>query len=323
MKTEFTIFYSWQSDILENKKFISKCLEKARTNLNKELKTQLNLKLVIDRDTKKTSGSINISSEILKKIEKCDILISDVSIINKPKWKFLPSERKTPNPNVLIELGFGISTLGWERIIMINNLEYSRVEDLPFDIRGHRISNYNKNGDEENLVIILTAAVKQIILNFDEILLNRKSDSIKDRDIRLFKEFDSQFSQNLIFASLDYVNNNHFTLKSYYSLWDKIELFQKNLQNEFINTELQKLFIEFGLKLSDLYYYCLMQLHYYKEFGHDDEMYRYNKEPFPNESNEDFNKRTSDFNDKLWAKVDLVKEAYKIFIRLGNKELSI
>lgn len=35
------------------------------------------------------------------------------------------------NPNVLIELGYASSKLGWDRILCIHNLMYGKIEDLP------------------------------------------------------------------------------------------------------------------------------------------------------------------------------------------------
>ena len=73
-----------------------------------------------------------MASRIFAKIDQCDIFVADISIIN-PNIDF----RKTSNPNVLIELGYASSKLGWDKILCIHNLMYGKIEDLPFDIR-HR-----------------------------------------------------------------------------------------------------------------------------------------------------------------------------------------
>lgn len=50
--------------------------------------------------------------------------------------------KQIPNPNVLIELGVAIATIGWNRIILILNSEFSEVDKLPFDIERRRVSTY-------------------------------------------------------------------------------------------------------------------------------------------------------------------------------------
>ncbi|RTM15386.1 MAG: hypothetical protein EKK33_02145 [Bradyrhizobiaceae bacterium] len=62
----------------------------------------------------------------------------DVSIINKAA-----GGRPTPNPNVLIELGYALRTLGYERIILVFNRAFGKIEDLPFDLRARRVLAYD------------------------------------------------------------------------------------------------------------------------------------------------------------------------------------
>lgn len=125
----YNIFYSWQSDLPNkgNRSFIEGSIKKAI----KLSKVSVNSKLCVDydRDTKGVSGSPDICETIFNKIDKCDIFISDISIINKEV-----EGRKTPNPNVLIELGYAARVLGWEKIICLYNIKYGEVGDLPFDL---------------------------------------------------------------------------------------------------------------------------------------------------------------------------------------------
>ena len=101
-----TIFYSWQSDIEPNKHryFIERCLKNALT----ELEQNANIYMEYDRDTIGKNGSPDISKTIFDKIDKSVLFVCDVSIINKTY-----EGKKTPNPNVLIELGYAVSKLGW------------------------------------------------------------------------------------------------------------------------------------------------------------------------------------------------------------------
>ena len=145
MKKTFTIFYSWQSDLegKSNRNLINSCIEKAIKDLKKNSENDFLLEINLDRDTKNKSGSPSISKTIFDKINITDIFIADVTVINNSIINRALKTRVNPNPNVLIELGYAINKLGWERIICINNLKYGENEILPFDIRGHRITSYN------------------------------------------------------------------------------------------------------------------------------------------------------------------------------------
>lgn len=126
------IFYSWQSDIKDSRNFISDCLKRLPKKL-RELSV-----IEIDRDTAGITGSPNIGDTIYKKIDHCDIFVADVTIINADE-----KGRKTPNPNVMIELGYAIKALGWDRIILLYNKDYGDVEKLPFDINHQRMTSYS------------------------------------------------------------------------------------------------------------------------------------------------------------------------------------
>ncbi|MFA7208750.1 MAG: hypothetical protein WC120_00545 [Parcubacteria group bacterium] len=128
------VFYSWQSDLPNpvNRGFIQQALEKAIKTI------ETNDTVVLDRDTSGIPGSPDIASTIYAKISSADVFIADVSIISKAEGC-----RPTPNPNVLIELGYALKALGQERIILVFNGEYGKIEDLPFDLRTKRIMIYN------------------------------------------------------------------------------------------------------------------------------------------------------------------------------------
>jgi len=99
--------------------------------------------MVVDRDTIGIPGSPSIVESITGKIAKSDLFICDVTIVNSS------SKGKTsPNPNVLFELGFASSVLGWDRIIMVQNSSFGGPEKLPFDLRGRRIVQYNLDSND-------------------------------------------------------------------------------------------------------------------------------------------------------------------------------
>lgn len=129
---EVKIFYSWQSDLGSkfNRSFIEKAINKAISNISAD---EFTLVPVLDRDTKGVSGTPEIAGTIFEKIDKSGLFIGDVSIINSSE-----SGRKVPNPNVLIELGYASSKLGWDRVICLMNTAYGNTDNLPFDLKNRR-----------------------------------------------------------------------------------------------------------------------------------------------------------------------------------------
>lgn len=127
-----TIFYSWQSDVKASRNFISDCLKRLPQKL-KDLSA-----IEISRDTEGLAGAPNIGDAIYDKIDHADIFVADVTIINSES-----TGRKTPNPNVLIELGYAIKALGWNRIILLFDRDFGSVEELPFDINHQRMTGYS------------------------------------------------------------------------------------------------------------------------------------------------------------------------------------
>ena len=129
-----TVFYSWQSDISETRNVIQAALEKAVRDLNRNV----SLELRVDQDTSGVAGWPDVTQTILGKIEQCQVFVADITPINGPCSSF----RLTPNPNVLVELGYALGTgLGRTRMICVVNSAYlpdGDIQALPFDIRGSR-----------------------------------------------------------------------------------------------------------------------------------------------------------------------------------------
>lgn len=137
------IFYSWQSDSpgATNRSFIEKALKNVARVISGDKAIQFEAS--VDRDTAGLAGSPDISNAIFTKINKADIFVADVSIVNP-----VQEGRKTPNPNVLIELGYAINALGFDRIILVFNTAYGKIEELPFDLRAKRIMSYHASAGE-------------------------------------------------------------------------------------------------------------------------------------------------------------------------------
>ncbi len=158
-----TIFYSWQSDLPNNinRGFILKCLERAVRSIASE---DLLLDFEIDRDTLDVSGSPDIVATIFKKIDNATMFVADTTFVTGGE-----GQRRSPNPNVLVELGYAANQHSWDNLICVLNMAFGKIEELPFDLRSRRIVTYNlapntedKSAAREELVLKLTSAIKGI-----------------------------------------------------------------------------------------------------------------------------------------------------------------
>lgn len=135
---EFLIFYSWQSDLPEKTNL--KAIRSALRNASSLVEEDADIRVTLDEATRGESGSPNIPATILQKISACDLFVCDLTTINSSSGEEC---RKTPNPNVLFELGYAVSILGWGRVVMLFNKHFGKFpDDLPFDIDRHRASPY-------------------------------------------------------------------------------------------------------------------------------------------------------------------------------------
>ena len=134
-KPKRIIFYSWQSDLPgnTNRYFIEDALKKAVGAIAADDSTEV--EPVIDRDTQGTPGAVDISKTIFEKIGRATVFVADVSIINQEK-------RPTPNPNVLIELGFALKSLETNGLILVMNKASGGPELLPFDLKMRKVIPY-------------------------------------------------------------------------------------------------------------------------------------------------------------------------------------
>jgi hypothetical protein len=130
------VFWSWQSDLLEknNHFFVRDALALALKQVADDLALTEADRPEVDHDTKGKPGLVSIVDTIFEKINQAAVFVGDLTYVGKTeKGKLLP------NPNVMIELGHAITSLGPERIILVSNRAYGgRPEDLPFDLRHRR-----------------------------------------------------------------------------------------------------------------------------------------------------------------------------------------
>lgn len=130
------VFWSWQSDLPSkvSRSFVKDALTEAVAAVAIDLSLAEADRPEVDHDTKDEPGLVEIVSTIFKKIEGASVFVGDVTPVAKTdKGKLVP------NPNVMIELGHALKSLGHEKIILISNAAYGGgPEDLPFDLRHRR-----------------------------------------------------------------------------------------------------------------------------------------------------------------------------------------
>lgn len=129
------IFFSWQSDRPDvgGKDLLETALRLALAKLSEEATLdEANRNLVLDSDTHGLAGSPPIMDSIFKKIDDAAIFIADLTFVGTRA-----DTRPSPNPNVLIEYGWALKSLGHGRIIAVMNDAYGAPtsESLPFDMR--------------------------------------------------------------------------------------------------------------------------------------------------------------------------------------------
>ena len=174
-----TIFYSWQSDLpnATNRGFIQKALENAVRSIGED--DTVKVEPVIDRDTASVPGSPDMAATIFEKIDNCDVFVCDVSIVNARSRK-----RPTPNPNVLIELGYALKRLGWSRIVMVLNLAEAPVEKLPFDLRMKRVVRFQSRSDDSDRAGERRSLTSKLTKVLREIYTHMPADNLGDSDLR-------------------------------------------------------------------------------------------------------------------------------------------
>lgn len=153
-KNTISIFYSWQSDIDDERKFIWKGLHALKKDLLKKGKN-----LIVESDMRGTSGSQDIPNTLFTKIKEVDIFLADVNLVGLSIYR----ADEIPNANVMIELGYAASSLGWDRVILAMNIKNHKMEQLPFDIRQRSILSYDGDdftGFEKKLLAFVEAIVK-------------------------------------------------------------------------------------------------------------------------------------------------------------------
>ena len=95
--------------------------------------------------------------------------------------------RLTPNPNVLIELGYALKRLGWNYIVMIFNTAFGNVKDLPFDLRMKRVITYlakeeekDRTQERKNLQSSLSKELKVIFAQIEKPIIENGNKNLRE-----------------------------------------------------------------------------------------------------------------------------------------------
>lgn len=153
----FVVFYSWQSDLPATRSFIQKALTTAANTVMVELPE---VSITIDQATRGLTGSPNIPLAIMRKIKEADMVVSDITPINAGQ-----PQKKTPNPNVLFELGFAVAAQGWDRVALVFDEGVGKFpDDVPFDFDKHRAIPFSGSTDRNaNDLKVVAGTLKNAI----------------------------------------------------------------------------------------------------------------------------------------------------------------
>ncbi len=133
------VFFSWQSDrpTKQGRNLIENSLQTAVKNLLYGIEYQAAVRdgIELDSDTRNIPGSPRIFQTILNKIEAATIFVPDFTFVANRA-----NGHPIPNPNVLIEYGYALRSIGEHRIVPVMNAAYGTPtrETMPFDLIEHR-----------------------------------------------------------------------------------------------------------------------------------------------------------------------------------------
>ena len=150
---EFTVFYAWQSDRLEetNRFLVRDAAKSAIKRVVKDSEVEESPRL--DHDTKDAPGLAEVAGTIFQKIAGCGLFLADLTFVGTSEPREGKEGKLLPNSNVVLELGFAARSIGWERVIAVMNTAYGPPSQMIFDVLHRRWPiTFKLNGDEAGLV---------------------------------------------------------------------------------------------------------------------------------------------------------------------------
>lgn len=160
----YRLFFSWQNDRKDTKSIVFSALRKAAKHLATE-----GIELFIDQDTRERVGKRNIATEVLEKINNCDIFVADLTPVTTyyPPKETHSLPKHMPNSNVMYEYGYALRAKGENRMIALASIDKGadeHIEYMPFDINHDTITLFT----DENSLSGLSGWIKKIIEDVDE-----------------------------------------------------------------------------------------------------------------------------------------------------------
>lgn len=142
------VFDCWQDHLPPetHRRLIRAALQEAISRLERDFPADFDIRVEMDHDTRGDAGAESIADRICKKLRKSTIVVGDVT---PRSFDADGSHTAYPNSNVMLELGYAASAIGWNRIILIQNVASGiHPSDLPFDIRHRRVMKYNCKSED-------------------------------------------------------------------------------------------------------------------------------------------------------------------------------
>lgn len=141
MRTEIVIFLVWQGDYPTSRNQIRSVLEELVEGLNKENLASRPVRIEVAADV--GDGAVRIDQNLLDRILRADVVVADVTPV------YRAFGRLTPNPNVLLEVGYALASKKPHEVFLIEGKrdpseilgDSKTATQLPFDIATvHRMS---------------------------------------------------------------------------------------------------------------------------------------------------------------------------------------
>ena len=246
MRNQYVIFYSWMSDRpdSQNRKYIQKILKKDAKRIEKEL----GITITIDSDSRGEDGSTSIEETILKKISNCDIFVGDITPVS-PRFSIFRKNKLIVNSNVMYELGYAVSTLGWNRCIMIWNSKYGNLSYSPFDIRNHPTISFHSNKNDLSLYDVLKSKIE----NYDEYVKSWRTAKERSFDIEKYGAITQICSERDLVDSIDSFLTNRVYNSLEFEWWDKlIYNYGHYPDNRFVDEEIHQAYSAFLAELQKM-----------------------------------------------------------------------
>lgn len=147
---KYKVFFAFQMDIDDKfgKGFIQSAIEITIQKFKKD-----GIELILDYGFKNVPGTTVLIDEMLKKSKESDMVLVDLTFTSSKnrfvgkKISFFKKEmhisdkvadKKSPNPNVLLETGYAWAQKGHYRTLVVMNEAFGLPSELPVDLEGFR-----------------------------------------------------------------------------------------------------------------------------------------------------------------------------------------